>query len=178
MPILFTIIHDYMNNYYEPLMIVCHLIFPRRGTGSSRRPLLMQLEKTSHMAPPRECPTQRTPGFAASPSWFHTQRCGSKPTTSSDLMGFNPWNFWFNMGFSQQNSDLMSFNQGRLWFDSGFSLASILTSYLASILASSPALSLISYLAFFPTFYSLVNKHSYGKSPFLLGKSTLNGHLQ
>lgn len=32
-----------------------------QSTGSSWRPLLMQLEKTSHIAPPSECPTQLTP---------------------------------------------------------------------------------------------------------------------
>ena len=26
--------------------------------------------------------------------------------------------------------------------------------------------------------YPLVNQHSYGKSPFFIGKSTINGHLQ
>ena len=26
--------------------------------------------------------------------------------------------------------------------------------------------------------YTLVNKHNYGKSPFLMGKSTINGHVQ
>jgi len=26
--------------------------------------------------------------------------------------------------------------------------------------------------------YPLVNKHSYGKSPFFMGKSTINGHFQ
>ena len=26
--------------------------------------------------------------------------------------------------------------------------------------------------------YPLVNEHNYGKSPFLIGKSTINGHFQ
>ena len=34
------------------------------------------------------------------------------------------------------------------------------------------------YYALYYKQYPLVNSHNYGKSPFLMGKSTINGHFQ